>query len=196
MKLDKSFFKISPESFNAINVRPSTRESFVVVDLEMSIAAEHNTITASNSMSINNKSALYSLDTQIKDGPSAYVIEDLSLDYFLSVQCLEYRNLFFSTSLAFSFTSSTKVSIVSLDLSGQEHLSMSGMASDSVSYHIEGFENCWVRGLICLEDFLTETSGLESLVSQSQSPAEIFSLDIQRPVKSENLCLQRMRWYL
>ena len=111
---NEPFFSVAPETFQSVDVDFAGREDLFVVDPEMAITAEHQSIIPSELIRIDYTPSTYLFDRQIQKRLGTDVGQYLHLNYSLPLQDAENRDFMPSTSSTFTSTLASKISFIHL----------------------------------------------------------------------------------
>jgi hypothetical protein len=143
MMFNQPFFSIAPETFQAVDVDFAGREDLFVVDPEMAITAEHQSIITSELIGIDYTPSTHFFDRQIQKGLGTDVGQNLHLNNSLSLQDAENRDFVTSTSSTFAFTLTSKIGFVHLHFSFDQSPAKGGAFSNyAPSNQIHCLQHC------------------------------------------------------
>jgi hypothetical protein len=111
---DQSFFSITPETFQPVDINFAGGENFLVVDPKMPVTTKHQSIVTSELVGIDYTPSPNFFNRQIQKRLGADIGEDFYLNQTLPLQNAENRDFMTGTPSAFTFTFASKVSLVHL----------------------------------------------------------------------------------
>lgn len=141
----QAFFGKGPEAFQAVDVNPAAGESSFVIDLQVSVATEHQRIVTAESVGVDDAAPAHHLDGQSQKGFSPYVRHHLDADQTVTLQDAEDRDLSGSTPTAVALALATEVAFVKLNFTAQQLIAVPGLGQYRHSYGSYGFIGGIVR---------------------------------------------------
>src|SRR3972149_2846041 len=117
MMFNQPFFSIAPETLQAINVYFPGGEDLLVIDSEMTITTEHQSIISSESIGIDYASPTHLFNCKTQKGISTNIRHNLHLNYPLPLQDAENRDFVTSTTSTLTLSLTSEISLVHLYLS-------------------------------------------------------------------------------
>jgi hypothetical protein len=140
VELDQPFLSEGPEAFQSIDIDFSAGISLFVVDPQMAITAEHQSVIATEFISVNDRSATHCLECHIQQRGCGDVFDDIDPDHSISLQNAENRDFMVSSPAAFPLSLSSKVRFVHFDLAAQKIVGFRSMGDDGLSDHGDRLE--------------------------------------------------------
>jgi len=147
MKLDNSFFCITPEALKAVNVNLASGKSLLMIKPQMPVSTKHQSIIASEFISIHNRTPSYSFHRHRQKRFSRNILDNFNQNSPVSLENSEYRNLIISPSASLSFTSSSKIRFIKFYLAIQKILCLLGIGYNSNPDNGNSFKNRWIAQL-------------------------------------------------
>jgi hypothetical protein len=158
MKLNNSFFCITPKTFQAIDVNLATAKSFSMINSEMPIATKHQGVITSEFIGIDDRASSNSPDRQIENSLCTHILEDLYLHKPLSLQNAKNRDFVSSSPATLPLPSTSKVSFICLNFTFQEKIAISSVSCDRLPDKVKGLKNRRVRETQLLRSLLNPSS--------------------------------------
>lgn len=119
MEFNNSFFSVTPEPFNAVDVNFPIAKMFPMVNIDMPVPTEHQRIVAPEFVSINDAAPSDHFDCQIQKSFGFNIFNYLYMDTAVSLEDTEYGNLIGGTASTFAFAFAPKIRLV--DFNGSVH---------------------------------------------------------------------------
>jgi hypothetical protein len=142
--LVKPLFGEAPEALEAVDVNAAPGEALGVIDLEVAIATEHETVVGTESIGVNDAASAYGFDREVEQGFSANIGDRLDPDTAGPLQNAEDRDFSRCTSTTFSLTPATEVGLVQLHFFTQKFFPILGVAENGPAQNRDGL----VGGLV------------------------------------------------
>jgi len=183
MKFHDSFFSIAPKAFKPINVHFASRESFLMVDLQMSIATKHKGIITPEFIRVYNRASSYGFNRHRQKRFSCNILNHFNQNSAVSLENSEYWNLVISSPSSFAFTSSTKITFIQFYLAVQKILRLLGIGYNSNPDNCNSLQNRWIAQL----NLLCYLPGRHLKFKQFYNPKPLFIryLDLIKPSASK-----------
>lgn len=157
MKFNKPLFSITPKSLKTININLTRGESLPMINLNMPVSAKHKGIIASEFISIHNRTSPYSLNSHVKQRGSSYILNNLNLDYPISLKNAKYRDFISCPSASFALSPSSKVALICLNLSTKKDVrfmvSQDGQSDKSNSFKNSRVAKTYLPGDLTRREF-------------------------------------------
>lgn len=112
MKFNNAFFGITPKALNAIDVNFAVTKMLPMVNVDMPVTTEHQSIITFEFVGVNNASAPDHFDGQIKQSLGLDVFNSLHMDTAVSLEDAEDGNLVNRPTASFAFAFASKVRFV------------------------------------------------------------------------------------
>jgi len=116
---DDPFLGPTPEPFQAVDVYPASGEMFSMIDLQMTVATEHQGIIDPIAVSVDDATAAHLGDGQSQHRVGANIRDHLHADLALTLQDAENRNLACSTTAPLALAPTAEVALIQLHLTTQ-----------------------------------------------------------------------------
>lgn len=173
MMFYKSFFGVTPESLDSVDINFTGGEFSFMIDGQMSISTEHQRIIASKFIRINNGPSSYGLNGQGKQSFSTNILNHFNLDNPVPFQNAKYGNFVKCASASLAFSSATKVSLIKLNLTVKELMVSIGVGQNSHPDHINS-PQC---GRVAKADLLGDLSCRKLQLKELNDPKPLFITD-------------------
>jgi hypothetical protein len=186
--LNEPFLGVTPETFQSVDVYLSVGEPFLMVDLQVPVSATHQSVIASEFISIDNRTSSYCLEGQLQQSLCPDVLDDFDTHNAISFENTEYRHFIGSPSASFSFSSATEVGFIQFDLSAEQIPTLNTMGQDGHSNRIDCFKDRWIaqsnllRDLSCRQLQLIELNDPQPLSTTDSQPANPPSSKIMKGI--------------
>jgi len=144
VKFYQSLFGVTPKTFKAIYVHSSCDKLLSMIDPKMSVTAEHQSVVAFESISVNNRTSTNSFDSHIQQRPCRYVFYNFYLNYPISLVNAKYRHLRGSTTSTLALASAAKIGFINFYLTAKKLLGIMSRSKDRVSNKVICFQSSGV----------------------------------------------------
>ena len=172
MEFDDSFFSVTPESFNTVNINFPVAKMFPMVDVNMPVTTEHQGIIAFEFVGINDAAAPDHFDRQIQQSFGFDILDDLHMDTAVSLEDAEHRNLIGGSTAPFAFALAPKVRFI--DFNGSVHpIRGNSILPDGSSNHLNSFESCGITQ----SDLLSNPARGDFQFKELNDPQPLFRAD-------------------
>jgi hypothetical protein len=138
---NETFFSITPEPFQAIDIDPAIGKAFPMVNPHMFIPTKHKGIIASEFIGVDNTASAYHLDRMIQKCFRADVGNRGYHNASIAFQNAKDRDLVESSSASFAFASAPKVGFIQFDLPGHQFFCVSAVSNNGQPDERHGFED-------------------------------------------------------
>lgn len=108
MEFNKALFCIRPKTFKSIYVYLTMRESFPMVNYQVSVTAEHQRIITSKFIGVDNRNSPNGFDRVGEQLMVTNILDYCNLNKTFSLKNTEYRSLVPGTTTARSFSPATE----------------------------------------------------------------------------------------
>ena len=140
VKFYQSLFGVTPKTFKPVNVHFSSYKLLTVINSKMPVAAEHQSVIASESVSVNNRTPADSFDSHIQQRPGRYIFDNFYINYAISLVDAKYRHFRGSTASTLTLASAAKIGLIKFYFSAKKFLSIMSRCEDRVANNIIGFQ--------------------------------------------------------
>lgn len=142
VELSKSFLGVAPEALQAININLACRESFAVVNPQVTIPAEHQGIISPEFIGVYNRASPDHLDGLVKQALCRYVLNHRYLHFSVSLEYTEDRNLACRTPATLTFSTAAEIRFIQFDLASCPEIAFCGYhgVPDKMTHP----QDCWV----------------------------------------------------
>lgn len=144
VEFNKPFLGITPESLYAVYVDLAIGKELFMVDVDMTIATEHERVVAPVLVSINDAATTHSFNCKVKESAGRNILDSFYLDDPVTLQDAENRHFSGCPSASFAFASAAEVALVHLDRSAQKLEVLRRTGNDGGAYYIHSLEDRWV----------------------------------------------------
>ena len=166
--LNQSFFSITPETLQTINVNLPGGEHLFMVNPEMTIATEHKCIIASEFICIDYASSTYLLDCQAQKGICTYIRHNLYLNYSFPLQDAKNGDFVSSATPPLALSPASKVRLIYL------HFSTYQTIISAFSYYTPSDQvNCLKYRRIAYINLLSNLPGRQFQLKQFNYPEPV-----------------------
>lgn len=172
VKFDNSFFGVTPESLNAVDVNFAVAKMLSMVNVNMSVTTEHQGVVAFKFIRVNDTTAPDHLDCQVQESFGFNVSDYLHMDTAISLEDTEYRNLIGSPAAAFTFALAPKVRFI--DFNDSIHpIGSNGILPNSSADELDSLESC----RITQSNLLSNTACRNFQFKELDDPQPLFGAD-------------------
>jgi len=173
MMFNKSFFSITPEAFNTVNIDLTRGESLPVVYLQVPISTKHQRIIAFEFVCVNNRAPSNSLNGEVEQCFCCDILDYFNFYNSISFKDAKDRDLIECTPASFPFASTSKVGLIKLNLPLKEFFTFTVIGQDGHPDCINRFEYSRITKPNLLGDF----SGREFQLKELDDPEPLFTTD-------------------
>lgn len=173
MKLDNSLLRITPKTFQAINIHFALTKPLPMINSQMQIATKYQGIITSKSISINDQPSSNSFDRQVENRLSTDVSKDMHLHPSLSLQDAESRDFVASSSAPSPLASTSKMGLIGLNFYLQKLLLILAISRDGLPKKVKGPKHCRIRKT----QLLRSLSGRDLQFKELDQPEPLFGRD-------------------
>jgi len=151
MVLNESFFSITPESFNTINVNLARSKAFSMVNFEMSVTTKHQRVVALELIGINDGSPSDSLNREAQKCLGTNILYNIDFYDAIPLQDAKNRNFVGCATASFAFPSATEIGLIELNFplkktAGASIASYNGHSNDVHSLQNRGITQSRLLG--------------------------------------------------
>jgi hypothetical protein len=182
VELDKPLFCETPKALDAVDVNLAAGKMFLVVNLDMPVSAEHQSVVAPEFVGVNDAASSDHFDRKIKQRLGFDVTYHFHVDLSVSLEDSEYGDLAGGASPALAFSSSAEITFVKFDLA-VEPILPGRVSVYRLADYVRGFQN---RG-ITYGGLFGDFSGRYFKFKELQNPQPFFEtyFDFVYPASGE-----------
>jgi hypothetical protein len=168
MELGEPFLGVVPKAFQAININLASGKALPMVHSQVAVTTEHQGIIPSEFVRVNNGAPPDHFHGLTQQAFSRDVLDHGNLDFSVSLEDTEDRNLSSSPSTAVAFTTATEVGFIQFDLARSPEIAFS--SHQSLSYEIADTQN----GRITQPDLGGNFMGRNVEFKELDDPQQLF----------------------
>lgn len=124
MKLGQPFLRIAPKAFQPIDIDLAGGEALAVIDSQMSVPAEHQSIVAAELVGVDNRASANGFDGHVQQTLRRDISNDLDLHDAVSLEKSEDGDLSGRASTAFPLASASEIGFVQFNLTPQKKIAV------------------------------------------------------------------------
>lgn len=141
VELDKPLLGVAPKSLDAVYVNFAVGKEFLMVKVDMPIAAEHERIVAPEFVGIDDAAAPHCFNRKVEERTSLNVLDGLDLDHSITLQDAENRHFSGCSTASLALAPSAEVALVHLHDSAEKVAAFGGCGNDGSAYRVDRLED-------------------------------------------------------
>lgn len=175
MELDNALFSERPETFQAVDIDLAGGEAFGMVNPQVPVTAEHQSIVTMELISVDDGTPFDGLDGHVKQAFGFNISDHINFNNAVSLQDTEDRDFSEGSPAALAFPSAPEVAFVNFHLALEEKFPVFRNGDDAVPDDIKSLQGCRVRKAKLFGCF----SGRDIQFKELDCPQPIFVTDVK-----------------
>lgn len=148
----QSFFGITPEAFQAVNIHLASGKFLMMIDLQVPVSAIHQSIVASEFIGINDGASSDCLNGEVEQRVCTDIRNNFNPNDAVPFKDTENRHFPGSASASVAFSSPPEVCFIQFDFSGKQMIAVGVVGYNSHPYRIDCFQDSRVAEVNLLAD--------------------------------------------
>jgi hypothetical protein len=144
MEFYDSFLSKTPESLYPIDIDLTGGKKLFVIDFDVAVSAEHETVVAFEFIGIDDTASANSFNGEVEQGVRRDIVDYLDLDHPFALQDTENRYFIVCSPASFALSSSPEIRLVHLNFSTEQRCPIRGSGHDRFPDHRDRLEDRWI----------------------------------------------------
>ena len=145
-------FSITPKAFQAVDVNFAVGKFLMMIDFQMPVSTTHQSVIASEFISIYNGASPDFLDSQVKQSHRTDIGNNLNPNNAVPLKDTENRDFPGCPSAPIAFSSTSEVSLIQFDFTGKQIITVGVVGYDSHPKDIDCFKDSGIAQANLLGD--------------------------------------------
>jgi len=148
----QSFFGITPEAFEAVNINLASGKFLMMIDFQVPVSAIHQSIIASEFIGINDGASSDCLNGEVEQSLCTDIRNNFNPNDAVPFKDTENRHFPGSASASVTFSSTPEVCLIQFDLSCKQMIAVGVVSCNSHPYYVDCFKDSRIAEVNLLAD--------------------------------------------